>query len=160
MVNEGSGHRLTFQKRLLQGMAVHQISLAFWTKLSFLLIFTKPEAALETKITSVFWPKQFQFESWRDLHLTKLIKRRSFTEDGNKTERDPIDMSNVLLRSLSIHFHSCQRHRGVVDTRSHEDDVYCPSKTGCREEYQEDPVQYHRHVFPVFHHLKKSIRLI
>ena len=94
--------------------------------------------------------------SRRDLQSTELIKRRSFIEDGNKTERDPIDMSNVLLRSLSIRVHSRQRHRIVVDTRSHEDDVYRSSEARCREEYQKDPVQYHRYVFPIFHHLKRN----
>ena len=48
MVNEGSGQINVSKKTILQDMAVHQISLAFWTKLSFLLIFKKPEAALET----------------------------------------------------------------------------------------------------------------
>ena len=63
-----------------------------------------------------------------------------------------VHQHHLLLRDLAVL--DVDRLRGIVQARRLENDQHRAEHAGHREYPQEDPVEHHRHVFPVLLHLE------
>ena len=66
-----------------------------------------------------------------------------------------VHQHHLLFRDLAVL--DVDRLRGIVEARRLQDNQHRTKHAGHREYPEEDPVEHHRHVFPVLLHLKSEI---